>query len=44
MIADSTVDDTETEIDLERGAVDKLLVGLRRGQHVTLNNILGHKG
>ena len=37
MIADSTVDDTETEIDLERGAVDKLLVGLRHS-HTTGDN------
>ena len=37
VIADSTVDDTETEIDLERGAVDKLLVGLRHS-HTTGDN------
>ena len=37
MIADSRVDDAETEIDLERGAVDKLLVGLRHS-HTTGDN------
>ena len=38
----STVDDTETGIDLERGAVDKLLVGLRHS-HTTSDNERQHE-